>query len=394
MNRKSSAFVPHDIARPLSGAAQGPLADLTAAVKDMFAIVGERSGGGNPEWLAAQQPATSYADAVRRILEAGATIVGKTVCDEFFFSITGANAHYGTPVNPRAPGRLPGGSSSGSAAAVAAGACDFALGSDTGGSVRVPAALCGIYGIRPTHGRVDAAGAMGMAPSFDCVGWFAASPGLLRRIGPVLLTGKAEAAPVTRLLVARDSWARADGAVIDALRGFLARAAANLPAAAEVAVAPEGTEAWRNAFRIIQGREIWAIYGKWIATHRPNLGPGIKERLAYAATVSAAQAQDARAIMAVGRAQIRAVVPPGTVLCLPTVPDIAPRTDVDAKTLDDFRGRVMELTCIAGISGLPQVTVPAGLVEGCPVGLSFIGWPNGDEALLRLAVELGPFCGA
>lgn len=394
MNRKSSAFVPHDIARPLSGAAQGPLAGLTAAVKDMFAIVGERSGGGNPEWLAAQQPATSYADAVRRILEAGATIVGKTVCDEFFFSITGANAHYGTPVNPRAPGRLPGGSSSGSAAAVAAGACDFALGSDTGGSVRVPAALCGIYGIRPTHGRVDAAGAMGMAPSFDCVGWFAASPGLLRRIGPVLLTGKAEAAPVTRLLVAQDSWARADDAVVEALRGFLARAAENLPAAAEVAVAPEGTEAWRNAFRIIQGREIWAIYGKWIATHRPNLGPGIKERLAYAATVSAAQAQDARAIMAVGRAQIRALVPPGTVLCLPTVPDIAPRTDVDAKTLDDFRGRVMELTCIAGISGLPQVTVPAGLVEGCPVGLSFIGWPNGDEALLRLAVELGPFCGA
>jgi len=363
-------------------------------VKDMFAIVGERSGGGNPEWLAAQQPATSYADAVRRILEAGATIVGKTVCDEFFFSITGANAHYGTPVNPRAPGRLPGGSSSGSAAAVAAGACDFALGSDTGGSVRVPAALCGIYGIRPTHGRVDAAGAMGMAPSFDCVGWFAASPGLLRRIGPVLLTGKAEAVPVTRLLVARDSWARADGAVVEALRGFLARAAASLPAAAEVAVAPAGTEAWRNAFRIIQGREIWAIYGKWIATHRPNLGPGIKERLAYAATVSAAQAQDARVIMAVGRAQIRALVPPGTVLCLPTVPDIAPRTDVDAKTLDDFRGRVMELTCIAGISGLPQVTVPAGLVEGCPVGLSFIGWPNGDEALLRLAVELGPFCGA
>ena len=156
--RSLSAFVPHDLTAPLSGAGAGPLAGLSAAVKDMYNIAGYRTGGGNPDWLAAQAPATSTAAAVARILDAGATIIGKTICDEFFYSVSGANAHYGTPINPRAPDRLPGGSSSGSASATAAGACDFALGSDTGGSVRVPAAFCGIYGIRPTHGRIDLSG--------------------------------------------------------------------------------------------------------------------------------------------------------------------------------------------------------------------------------------------
>src|SRR5262249_12387532 len=158
-----SAFVPHDLPAPIAGAAQGPLAGLTVAVKDMYDIAGTRTGGGNPDWLAPHPPATPHPPALRRLLGHGATAIGKTLCDEFCFSVPGGNAHYGTPANPRAPGRLPGGSSSGSAAATAAGACDFALGSDTGGSVRVPAAFCGLYGIRPTHGRVDLTGAMAMA---------------------------------------------------------------------------------------------------------------------------------------------------------------------------------------------------------------------------------------
>ena len=153
--RSLSAFVPHDLTAPLSGAGAGPLAGLSAAVKDMYDIAGYRTGGGNPDWLAAQAPAASSAAAVARILEAGATIIGKTICDEFFYSVSGANAHYGTPINPRAPDRLPGGSSSGSASATAAGACDFALGSDTGGSVRVPAAFCGTTGSgRPMDGSI------------------------------------------------------------------------------------------------------------------------------------------------------------------------------------------------------------------------------------------------
>ncbi len=173
--------------RPVRGAADGPLVGLTAAVKDMYDIAGARTGGGSPDWLAAHAPAATTATAVRKLIDAGATIIGKTICDEFFYSVSGANAHYGTPANPRAPGRMPGGSSSGSAAATAAGACDFALGSDTGGSIRIPASFCGLYGIRPTHGRIDLSGAMAMAPSFDVGGWFANGPGLLGKVGHVLL---------------------------------------------------------------------------------------------------------------------------------------------------------------------------------------------------------------
>ena len=393
-NRRSSAFVPHDLPQPLGGAPRGPLAGLTCAIKDMFDVKGERAGGGNPTWLATAKPARRHAEAVRRVLAAGATIVGKTVCDEFFFSVTGANAHYGTPVNPRAPGRLPGGSSSGSAVAAAAGACDFALGSDTGGSVRVPASFNGVYGLRPSHGRVSAVGAMPMAPSFDCIGWFAATPGILARVGPVLLGGKGKRAPVRRVLMATDAWAQADTEVAEALRDFLARAAPLLPATDDIVVAPAGTGAWRDAFRTIQGREIWSAYGAWLERYRPALGPGIKERLAFAATVTADQARAARRVRAAARKAIRARVPVGTVLCLPTVPCVAPETDADAPTLDDFRARVMALTCISGVSGLPQVTIPAAQIGGLPVGLSFIGWDRGDETLLELTLKLAPYCGA
>src|ERR1700694_5906901 len=228
-NLNTSFFVPHDLDAPVAGSAAGPLAGLTAVVKDMYDIAGTRTGGGNPAWLAAQQPARAHAAAVAKILAAGATIAGKTVCDEFFYSVAGANAHYGTPVNLRAPGRIPGGSSSGSAAALAANACDFALGSDTGGSVRVPAAFCGLYGLRPTHGRVDLAGAMAMAPSFDVAGFFANAPGILRRVGSVLLEGETRPAAIAHLIVADDAFAQADAPVAALGRDFLAAAARALP---------------------------------------------------------------------------------------------------------------------------------------------------------------------
>jgi amidase len=160
-----SFFVPHDLQAPMRGAATGPLAGLTAVIKDMYDIAGSRTGGGNPEWLAEQKPSKRNAAVVEQILAAGAIITGKTICDEFFYSVTGVNAHYGTPKNLRAQDRLPGGSSSGSAAACGANACDFAIGSDTGGSVRIPASFNGLYGLRPTHGRIDLAGAM--AIGFD-----------------------------------------------------------------------------------------------------------------------------------------------------------------------------------------------------------------------------------
>ena len=389
----SGFFVPHDLEAPLAGAPAGPLAGLTAAVKDLYDVAGTRTGGGSPDWLAEQKPAATSAAAVQRLLDAGATIIGKTVCDEFFYSIAGANAHYGTPVNVRAPGRLPGGSSSGSAAATAAGACDFALGSDTGGSVRVPAAFCGLYGLRPTHGRIDLCGAMAMAPSFDTAGWFAASAGVFRRVGGVLLDEARVAAPIERLILAEDAFAQADAGVTAVLDAFLQRAAAGLPAASRARVAPDGFDAWREAFRIVQARETWITFGEFIERGRPNLGPGIRERMALASTVTDADAAAGRNAIEAARRHIRALVGHGTIMALPTAPCIAPRVDEPADALESFRVRVMRLTCLAGLSRLPQLTVPVGTVEGCPVGLSLIGWRGSDEALLDLAVALSPHCG-
>jgi len=388
-----SFFVPHDLRASIHGAAIGPLAGLTAVVKDMYDIAGSRTGGGSPEWLAAQKPAERHANAVEKILAAGTTVTGKTICDEFFYSVTGVNAHYGTPTNVRAPGRLPGGSSSGSAAACGANACDFALGSDTGGSVRIPASFNGVYGLRPTHGRIDLTGAMAMAPSFDVGGWFANGPGVFRRVGEVLLQGEVVASPLARLLVASDAFAQADAEIATPGRKFLIAGAKLLPASVEQAVAPAGFDVWREAFRVVQAREVWETFGTFIAEAKPKLGPGIKERMEFAASVTADRAARGREIAAAARTHIRSLVPPGTIMALPTAPSIAPPRAATGDALESFRVRTMRLTCIAGLAGLPQMSLPVGTASGCPVGLSFIGWAGGDEVLLDLACKLAHLCG-
>ena len=388
-----SCFVPHDLKAPIEGAADGPLAGLSAVVKDMYDIAGYVAGCGNPEWLASHQPAARHCPPVQKILDAGATITGKTVCDEFFYSVTGANAHYGTPVNVRAPGRLPGGSSAGSAAACGAGLCDFALGSDTGGSVRIPASFNGIYGLRPTHERIAHQGVADMAPSFDVPGWFAATPGVFRKVGAVLLDDQRVAAKIERVVLLEDAFAQAEEPVADLLRTLLEFMSDDLPAMTHGKIAPDGFDPWREAFRVVQAYETWQTFGAFVTRHKPKIGPGVRERIEFASTVTAAQAEAGRAVLAKGRAHVREVAVPGTVLALPTAPAIAPKIDTPMAELDDFRTRVMRLTVTSGISGLPQMSIPAGTLGGCPIGLSFIGWPGGDEALLDLACELARHCG-
>jgi amidase len=389
----SGFFVPHDLKAPLRGAAGGPLAGLTAAVKDMYDIAGERTGAGNPDWLANQKPAAAHAAAVAKLLAAGATIVGKAICDEFFYSVAGMNAHYGTPANVRAPGRIPGGSSSGSAAAVAAGACDFALGSDTGGSVRIPASYCGVYGIRTTHGRIDTKGAMDMAPSFDTIGWFAGGPGVFRQVGAVLLGGGAKRAAIGELMIADDGFEQADDGVVALLRDALGRMKDDLPKPAHVRLAPGGLDAWREAVRVMQAYELWKVFGGFVEERQPTFGPGIAERMKIASTISAVQADAAAAVRAAARERVLGLVKPGTIVALPTAPSIAPLIETPPEAIETNRLQVMRLTCTAGLAGLPQISIPAGTVAGCPAGLSFIGWAGGDEALLDLAVALSRHCG-
>ena len=391
--RIRSAFVPHDLKAPIKGADTGPLAGLSAVVKDMYNIAGERSGGGNPDWLAAQKPASQNASVVQKLLDAGATITGKTICDEFFYSLAGANAHYGTPVNPRAPGRLPGGSSSGSASAAASDACDFAIGSDTGGSVRVPASFCGLYGIRTTHGRVDLTGAMHMAGSFDVAGWFSNAPGVFRRVGETLLGGTSTAAPISKMIVLDDAFDEVDAEIAGLMNAALAAMTGELPKASHQRSAPDGLEMWREAFRVIQAREVWNAYGDFVTRTRPNFGPGVADRFAMAGTITDDAVAQARVVQERARDRIRGIATPGTLLMMPTSPSIAPLVAAPLEVHESFRVRVMRMTCISGLSGLPQVSIPIGTIGGCPAGLSFIGWAGGDEALLDLAVRLSKYCG-
>ena len=346
------------------------------------------------------------------LLDAGADCTGVAVCDEFFYSILGANHHYGTPLNTHAPGSVPGGSSSGSAAAVAAKMCTFAVGSDTGGSVRVPAAFCGVFGLRPTHGRIALDGATAMAPSFDTCGFFARSGRVLATVGAALLPpatavpaprAAATAGPALATLVAEDAMARATPAVEAALRAALRRmvAAGALAEPAAVTAAPAGRDLlqwWDQSFRVLQAWEVRTepAMHPFVVANKPELGPGIKERMAAAGAVTPAQAAAAAALRDEYHAAVRALVPPGTIMAVPSAPCTAiDKTSPDPADLDAFRSNAMAITAIAGLAGLPQVSLPVDLLDGAkggPVGLSFIGWHGGDEALLELACSLEPLC--
>jgi amidase len=381
------AFVPHS-PPPIAGADDGPLVGLGFAVKDLFDISGHVTGGGSPAWLASHTPAHTTSPLVTTLLAAGADLLGKTVCDELFYSVAGENAHYGTPHNMRAPGRIPGGSSSGSAAAVAAVLCDFALGSDTGGSVRVPASFCGLYGLRPSHGRVSLEHALAMAPSFDTAGWFTRDAASCAHLGRLLLDGPAVDAPVTRVLIAEDAVHQADASVQNALRAFIATKREYFAAPSPVMLAPLGLDTWRECLRIAQGYEIWQQFGAWVTATQPALGPGVRERMEMASRIDADSAARAAQLRATIRTQLESLITPGTVVLLPSAPCIAPPCQLEATAADEFRRRTMALTCSASLSGLPQLSVPALEVQDCPVGLSLMGWRGGDQCLLDFAATL------
>ena len=373
----------------VAGAGAGPLAGLTFGVKDIYDIAGHRTGFGSPEWLATHPPAAHTAPVVAALLAAGADMLGKTQTDELTYSLNGENAHYGTPVNVNAPGRIPGGSSSGSAAAVAGGLADFALGSDTGGSVRAPASFCGVYGMRPTHGRISLEGACALAPSFDTAGWFARDAALLERVGMVLLDdakrGDAKIAAHGEVLLAEDALALAGNAAGAALAPAFKRIGIAIGASRAVTVSAEGLPHWFQAFRVLQGAEIHAQLGAWVARTNPQLGPGVRERMASTATITADEVARAQTVRDAVRLRMAALLADHAVLVLPTLPDIAPLLNTPAAALDDFRARAMSLLCIAGLAGLPQISLPLARLHGCPLGVSLIGARGDDALLLALA---------
>jgi len=305
------------------------------------------------------------------------------------YSLNGENAHYGTPTNPAAPERVPGGSSSGSAVAVAGRLVDFALGSDTGDSVRLPASYCGIYGIRPSHGRVSLEGAMPLAPSFDTGGWFARDPALLERVGGVLLDGEdSPPASFRRLLIATDAFDLAGPAVRGALAASVRDISVGFDRVEEVTMAPEGLAAWAEIFRLLQGAEVWAAHGKWIETYTPRFGPGIADRFRWASTIGPEVVAANAPKREEAAARLAGLLGDDAVLCLPTGPGIAPRRGTPAVDLEQFRLRAQGLLSPSGLARTPQVNLPGAKLDGAPLGLSLMGPRGADKALLALVARL------
>lgn len=379
------AFVPAPQPH-IAGAPDGPLSGLRFAAKDIFDIAGFVTGCGNPDWARTHAPAAAHAPVVRALLDAGAELVGKTLTDELAYSLNGQNFHYGTPTNVNAPGRIPGGSSSGSAAAVAGGLADFAIGSDTGGSIRIPASYCGIFGLRPTHGRISLEGVMPLAPSFDTVGWFTRDAGLLHRVGQVLLGGGAgDATRFRRLLIAEDAFALAVPDAQAALAPLVERLEQRLTPAEKVQAADGSLEDWMWRFRHIQAREIMASHAAWIAEARPIFGPESQERFDWAATVTEDQAAPAQEARADFTARLTGMLGDDALICLPAAPGIAPLCESTAEALKTHRSAVLSLTCITPLARLPQVSLPLARVDGCPLALSLIAPAGADEDLLAFA---------
>lgn len=372
----------------LEGAASGPLSGLIFAAKDIFDVEGQVTGGGNPDWKASQSPAKATAPHVQRLVDAGATMVGKTITDEITRGILGENAHYGTPVNPRAPGRVPGGSSSGSASAVAGGLVDFALGSDTGGSVRVPASFCGLYSMRTTHGRLSLDGMLPQAASYDTVGWFARDAEMFARVAAVIFGTDIPDAKPTRMIVAEDAFEVADDTVVQALQAPISRIDDVFGDTTRMRLSENGLDEWRSFQQPLQSREAWETAHEWVDRCNPRFGYDVARRLVEAAEITDKTVANAQAGREKVQARMADILESGTVVCLPTAPFPAPEAGLPQSKMWERRSRIITLTCLGGLLGAPQINLPLAEVDGMPVGLSLLAAPGSDEMLTGFAQEV------
>ena len=362
----------------------GLLNGLHFAVSDQFDVAGVPTGFGHPDWARTQPVPATTAPLVTALLQAGATLAGKTTTMELGYGLTGENIWYSTPLNPSAPERFPGGSSGGSAAVVAGKMVDFAVGSDIGGSVRVPASYCGVFGIRPTFGAVSLAGARTLAPGFDTAGWFARDAGVLTAVGDVLL-GSPEAGVGGPLLRCEDAWVNATPETAEALRPALEKLEHAFGRAIGVRIVPEGVDSLFDHFRTVLAEEVAAAVGDWIAATNPRFGPGVAERYASARAMDPGSAAPGRAFRRILQNRLRPLLAGGAVLIYPTSPCPAPLLTASLAEQDLVRAATVGVTAIAGLAGLPEVTLPVGSVRGAPVGLSLTAGHGYDRGLLAFA---------
>ncbi|MBI37733.1 MAG: amidase [Alphaproteobacteria bacterium] len=385
-----SGFCSHENIK-IKGANNGPLKKLTFAVKDIIDVAGSVTGAGNIKFFEEGSPALKNAEIVQMLLDAGADLEGKTITEEFAYGLIGENFHYGTPRNGAAPERIPGGSSSGSASVVSNGQVDFALGTDTGGSVRVPASFCGIYGLRPSHGRVPINGVMPLAPSLDTCGWFARTPELMKLVGEVALDWK-QPGVGTGLYLARDTFSVLDeesksalAAAIDSLAKLVGP-----PEEIDVGVIPGMQELgdWAKVMQVVRGSEAAASRLDWIKEFNPDMGPGFRERFESGGLYSQDEITEAVNKREIIKTYLDKLLSDNIIMVVPAAPTPAPPVSSQEKVYDNLRNKNELYNCIAPLGQLPQISLPMGNVKGLPIGLGVIGRYGSDELLLEIANEL------
>ncbi|MGD1918269.1 MAG: amidase [Pleurocapsa sp.] len=365
----------------------GNLSGLRLGVKDLFHITGMPTSAGNPDWLASYpQPANDTAPCVTSLLEAGATLIGKTLTDELAYSLEGINKHYGTPVNFQAPKRIPGGSSSGSAVAVANGSVDIGLGTDTGGSIRVPASYNGIYGLRPSHGVVSCEHLIPLAPRFDSVGWMTRDLSTMLATSDVLLPSDYHD-ELSHLIVCNiegiEAWAEARQPLLDAVDS-------HFKSIEYVNLSSKQLSQASAAFRVLQGREIWRIHGKWIEEQQPDFAIEIDDRFKWCKGLSVSDERQAEHIAQefIDFWHTDIVPSKDRVLLLPTTPGAAPLLNTPASQLLEYRATLLGITAPAGLTGAPQISLPYLNSEQAPWGVSLLACSGCDRSLLDCVSQI------
>jgi amidase len=376
------ALLPPRVALAPTG--DGPLTGRSFVVKDVLDVAGTVTGAGSPAVRAARPPATRSAAVVDALLLAGARCVGKARSDELAFSLGGVNERDGTPSNPRAPGHVTGGSSSGSAAAVAGGLADIGLGTDTAGSIRVPASYCGLVGIRPTHGRVSVDGLLPLAPGFDTVGWLTADGALARTVGVVLLDGHVDALPPAALAMVADLLPPDEAATATAASEAWA-AALGVPL---TSVVLGDADRWAHAFHVLRAAEAWEVHGDWLDTEHPDLSPAVDRRLRAGAAITPDERATARRTREELLRRLDDITPSGGALVVPASAVRAPAVSAPEGVLEAVRRHTLRITSVASLAGVPSVAVPAA-GTGLPFGVALVGRRGDDESLLAAAEAYG-----
>lgn len=371
----------------LKGKETGPLSKYVFAVKDVFKIKGSTYSNGHPKWLETHGPDEFTSSAILKTLEAGADLVGKTVCDELCYSISGENWHYGSPINPHDPNRLAGGSSGGTGVAVAGDLVEFAFGSDCLGSVRVPASYNGLLGIRPSYNRIANDGEAPYCESMDVLGYVAKDPEVFKEVSNVLLGQDKETISYSKLLIAKDCFDAVESEVKVALQPAIGFIEDKVDEVEEIEFGEETLAEWVKIFQTVQGYEVWESYGGWVRKYRPTLPPGQRERLHTASQITLEEYENALKEKEKIEQKIEEMIQPGTLLCLPTAASIAPLKRAGLEAINQHRAQSSALLCISPLSGTPQVTLPLVEMQEMPLGVSLIGAKGTDQQLVEFSAN-------